>query len=64
MHRVFKDILDLEDDSNVHKACAHDGVAGLDYLLGFSAMEIADLTYLVGTRTRPSAPVPRSSRAG
>ena len=45
---VFKDILDLDDDSNLHKACEQDNVGSIDALLIFTPVEIADLTYLVG----------------
>lgn len=49
MHRVFKEILDLEDGSELHRACVHDNVTSLDGLLSFSEKEIMDLTYLDGT---------------
>ena len=47
LNRVFKDILDLDDDSNLHKACEQDNVGSIDALLIFTPVEIADLTYLV-----------------
>jgi hypothetical protein len=49
MIRVFKDILDLEDDNKLIKACDHDGIASLDALLILSPLEIEDLTYNEGT---------------
>ena len=49
MNRVFKDILDLDDDSELHKACLNDGVGSLDILLAFGEKEVMDLTYMVGT---------------
>ena len=55
LHRVFKEILELEDDSNLHRACEHDNVDSIHDLLDFSPAEIVDLTYLEGsTRTRIS----------
>ena len=45
---VFSEILDLEDDSNLHKACAHDNLEDLSALLLLMPSKIADLTYLVG----------------
>ena len=48
LFRVFADILDLEDDSNLHKACKNDDLEDLAALLPLMASEIADLTYLVG----------------
>ena len=48
MHRVFRDILRLEDDSPLHKACTHEGVDGIISLLVFSPLEITDMTYLEG----------------
>ena len=49
LHRVFRDILELEDNSNLHKACERDDVDSIASLLGLSPAEIMDLTYLVGT---------------
>ena len=48
MHRVFKDIFRLEDDSPLHKACSHECADSLLTLLAFSALEIVDFTYLEG----------------
>jgi hypothetical protein len=45
---VFKDILELPDDSFLHKLCAHDGGNNLDTVLLFSPLEIEDMQYLVG----------------
>ena len=50
MHRVFKDVFHLEDDSDLHKACKHDKVVSLDTLISFSAAEIDDLTFKEGTK--------------
>jgi hypothetical protein len=47
--RVFKDILDLEDDSNLHKACAFEDIVSMDALLTLTPLEIEDLTFLIGT---------------
>jgi len=49
LHRIFKDILELPDDSNLHKACEHDDVDGILALLNFSPLEVVDMTYLDGT---------------
>jgi hypothetical protein len=46
---VFKDILELPDDSSLHKLCAHDGGKDLDTILLFSPLEIEDIQYLVET---------------
>jgi hypothetical protein len=46
---IFKDILELPDDSSLHKLCAHDGGNDLDTILLFSPLEIEDMQYLVGT---------------
>jgi hypothetical protein len=45
---VFKDILELPDDSPLHKLCAHDGCNKLETILLFSPLEIEDMQYLVG----------------
>ena len=45
MLRVFKDILDLDDDSNIHKVCAHNGIECLDALLNLTVMETKGLMY-------------------
>jgi hypothetical protein len=50
MNRVFKDVFDLEDDSDLHKACRHDKVVSLDSLISFSPAEIDDLTFKEGTK--------------
>jgi hypothetical protein len=47
MARVFGEILDLEDDSDLHKACVFDQVTSIEDLLAFCPAEIEDLTYLV-----------------
>ena len=47
--RVFADILGLDDDSNLHKACKNDDLEDLAALLPLIDSEIADLTYLVGS---------------
>ena len=47
MARVFKEILDMEDDSDLHKACVFDQFASIEDLLAFCPAEIEDLTYLV-----------------
>jgi hypothetical protein len=46
---IFKDILELPDDSSLHKLCAHDGGNDLNTILLFSPLEIEDMQYLVGT---------------
>jgi hypothetical protein len=45
---VFKDILELPNESPLHKSCAHDGGNDLDTILLFSPLEIEDMQYLVG----------------
>jgi hypothetical protein len=45
---VFKDILELPDDSSLGKSCAHAGGNDLDTILLFSPLEIEDMQYLVG----------------
>ena len=47
--RVLHDILGLEDDSPLHKACVHDGMTSMEDLLALSPIEIEDLTYLEGS---------------
>ena len=47
--RVFHDVLDLEDDSDLLKACIHDGIVSMEDLLALNSGEIEDLTFLVGT---------------
>ena len=47
-NRVFKEILRLKDDSNLHKACAHEDAHCMQTLLGFTVQEITDFTYLEG----------------
>jgi hypothetical protein len=49
LNRVLKDIVQLPDDSNLHKACDHDGANDMDTLLLFSPMEIEDMKFMVGT---------------
>ena len=50
LHRVFKDILRLKDDSNLHKACNHDDVFSMPSLLTLTVLEVIDLTYLEGNK--------------
>jgi hypothetical protein len=52
MSRVFKDILDLEDDNDLHKACIFDGIVSMADLLDLSPEEIADLTFLDGNNKK------------
>ena len=46
---VFKDILNVEDNNKLTKACDHNGVVSLDALLILSPLELEDLTYNIGT---------------
>ena len=46
LKRVFKEIFDLEDDSNLHKACEYEGIDNIPSLLTLTPCDINDLTYL------------------
>ena len=50
--KVFKEILELDDDSDVHKACVHEGVETLDDLLGLTTQDINDLTFQMADKTK------------
>ena len=50
--KVFKEILELDDDSDVHKACVHEGVKTLDDLLGLTTQDINDLTFQMADKTK------------
>ena len=49
-NRVFKELLRLKDDSNLHKACNHDDAVSMLALLAFTVQEVTDLTYLEGKK--------------
>jgi hypothetical protein len=49
LNRVLKDIVQLDNNSNLHKACEHDGANDMDTLLLFSPLEIEEMKYMVGT---------------
>jgi hypothetical protein len=47
---IFKEILALEDNSNLYKACENDGITSMEALLCLNGTEeIDDLTYFDGT---------------
>jgi hypothetical protein len=49
LNHVLKNIVQLPDNSNLHKACDHDGANDMDTLLLFSPMEKKDMKFMVGT---------------
>ena len=51
LDHIFKDILGLEDDHELSKACKHDGITDVESLLTLGVLEIHDLTYKDGNTT-------------
>jgi hypothetical protein len=51
MMKVFKDILELEDDSDIHKACVQCGIENLEELLELKTQEIEGLTFQADDKT-------------
>jgi hypothetical protein len=49
LNRVLKDIVQLPNNSNLHKECEHDETNDMDTLLLFSPMEIEDMKFMVDT---------------
>jgi hypothetical protein len=51
LDHIFQQICDLEEDSELSKACKHDGIKDVEALLSLNVLEIQDLTYKDGTAT-------------
>jgi hypothetical protein len=49
LSRVLGEVCNLEDDSNIHKACEHESILNMNALIGFTALEIEDINYMDGT---------------
>ena len=48
LDRVLKEVLDLDPDSPVHRACKRDGIPSMDALLLLDAKEVGSLQYSDG----------------
>jgi hypothetical protein len=49
LNRILGEVCNLEDDSNIHKACEHESILNMNALIVFTALEVEDIDYMDGT---------------